>query len=208
MHYIDTPEARAPQPRAAQPAPNGADKFYGKVASGYDDKRVNDPKWITEQKIITDLLADMPAGSVVLDCPVGTGRFLPFYVDKGFTIIGIDKSADMLNEAAKKVDPKRARGYLELGDVRKLALPDKSVDAAVACRITRWLSPDDCVTMMKELQRVCKKRIIWTARIANHTHARSVALFESALLPGWKIVQNIPGYVMDYRILCAERVGL
>lgn len=197
LEYLPTREAPS----------QGADKYYGAVASGYDAKRENSPKHLVEQKIITDLLADLPPETTVIDCPVGTGRFIPFYAEKGFHVLGIDKSRDMLMEAAKKGEACGAIGELRLGDVRGTGLPDQAIDVAVNCRITRWLSPEDCQNMFREMQRVAKKRIIWTARVANHVHARSLELFEAALQPGWKITQNIPGYEMDYRILMAERTA-
>jgi ubiquinone/menaquinone biosynthesis C-methylase UbiE len=197
MQYIEPSQ----QPQAPR---QGADKYFGDVAKGYDQKREADPKWVIEQRIITGMMSDLPPDTIVLDCPVGTGRFLPFYIDKDFQILGMDKSVDMLKEAAKKVDPKRARGELRIGDVRNTGLPDKCVDVAVNCRITRWLSPEDCQQMFREMQRVASKRIIWTARVANHVHARTVELFEQALQPGWKITRNEAGYVLDYRILMAE----
>lgn len=193
MEYIETPKAPA----------TGAGKYTGEIAQGYDAKRIGDAKWQIEQDLIEGMLSGIPEGAIVLDCPVGTGRFLPFYVEKKFQILGMDISADMLNEAAKKVDPSKARGELRLGDVRSTGLPDKSVDCAVNCRISRWLSPEDNMKMFREMQRVSRHFIIWTARVANHPHARSKELYESALMPGWRIVRDEPGYVLDYRIFAA-----
>ena len=116
----------------------------------------------------------------------------------------MDISPDMLMQAAQKVDPKRARGELRIGDVRNTGLPEKCVDAAVNCRITRWLSPADCHQMLREMQRVVRKRVIWTARVANHPHARTLELFEAALTPGWAITRNVAGADLDYRILMVE----
>jgi ubiquinone/menaquinone biosynthesis C-methylase UbiE len=96
-------------------------------------------------------------------------------------------------------------GSLVHGDVREIGLPDKSVDAAVMCRLSRWLSPEDCQAAMRQLQRVTTKRIIWTARVANHVHARSVDLFEQAL-DGWRITRNEAGSDIDYRVMMAEPV--
>ena len=197
MQYLDTPQ---PQPPAG-----GAGKYVGEVAAGYDAKREQNPKWLIEQKVITNMLADLPPDTRVFDCPVGTGRFLPYYVDKGFIILGMDISTDMLRQAAQKVDPKRARGELHIGDVRDTKLPDKSVDAVVNCRITRWLSPDDCVRMMKEMQRIARDRIILTARVANHPHARTLELFQSALRDDWVLARNEAGAALDYRILLFKR---
>ena len=223
MEYIAPAKTTAPAAQAA--LQQGAGKYHGDIAQGYDAKRVEDPKWTIEQRIIEGLLADLPAGSHILDCPVGTGRFLPYYASKGFKFIGVDLSGDMLIQSALKMgvipenvttwvqQSNQARailpvdidehGSLEQGDVRTLHLADKSVDAAVMCRLTRWLSPADCQVAMKQLQRVCRQRIIWTARVANHPHARTKELFESAL-DGWKITQNVAGYSLDYRILMAQ----
>lgn len=206
---------------------HGADKYYGPIASGYDAKREKDEKWIVEQKIITDMLSDLPAGTTVLDCPVGTGRFLEFYRERGFKFLGIDLSGDMLVQSALKCGAspedlqqwiamsKQAgaiipvtidtdKGELCQGDVRNTGLPDKCVDAAINCRISRWLAPGDCQVMFKEMQRVSRKHVIWTARVANHAHARTRELFESVLQPGWSITDDVAGYCTDYRILRAE----
>jgi len=201
MEYLP-PAGQAHQP---QPQMHGAGKYHGSIATGYDAKRESDPKWIIEQKLITGMLDDLPPGTIVFDCPVGTGRFLPFYIEKGFHFIGMDLSKDMLGQAGAKVEPLAAKavGELHVGDVRNTGLADKSVDVAVNCRITRWLSPADCQQMLKEMQRIARQRIIWTARVANHPHARTVELFEEAL-DGWAIVRNEPGVDLDYRIIQAR----
>lgn len=223
MEYYRATKGPAP----AQVPQQGAGKYHGPVAQNYDAKRINDPKWTCEQQIIEGLLSELPRGSTILDVPVGTGRFLHTYVEKGFKFIGIDLSGDMLIQSALKmgvashdvqawVQQSNAaggitpvdideHGSLEQGDVRKLHLADKSVDGVVMCRLTRWLSPADCQVAMNELQRVCRQRIIWTARVANHPHARTKELFESAL-DGWKITQDLAGHMLDYRIFMAERI--
>jgi len=179
---------------------SGADKYHGAIAQGYDAKRNQSPKWTIEQNHIEDMLSDFPAGSWVLDVPCGTGRFFKFYHDKGLLFHGVDKSADMLQQAAYKVvDPHKAR--LHQGDVRSLGfLEDKSVDAVVMCRLTRWLSPNDCQQALRELQRVARQKIVSTWRVRNHPHARSYDLIKGAL-DGWKIHRDETGSDMDYRIL-------
>lgn len=226
MEYLPpVQQPQAPQRAERETRQGGAGKYHGRVAEGYDAKRINDPKWAIEQRVIEGMLSDMPAGTVVLDCPVGTGRFLDFYTAKGFTFIGADLSGDMLVQSALKIAADQAqveawvaacnkanvimplqvkgRGSLVNGDIRQIGLQDKSVDVGVMVRLTRWLSPEDCQVAMRQLQRVCRQRIIWTARVANHRHARTVELFEAAL-DRWKITRNEAGVVLDYRILMAE----
>lgn len=179
----------------------GADKYVGAVAQGYDAKRENSDKWKIEQRIVEDMLSDLPSGDWVLDVPCGTGRFFPFYEKKGLLVKALDLSEDMLRQASERM--KDNVRLLRTGDARDTQLQDKSVDAAVMVRLTRWLSPEDCQRTMCEMQRVSCKRIIWTARVANHPHARPLKLFED-VLDGWHIVKNLPGSDLDYRVLCAE----
>lgn len=179
---------------------HGARKFAGAIAKGYDAKREQSPKWLIEQNHIEDMLSDLPSGDWVLDVPAGTGRFFKFYHDKGLLFHGVDLSEDMLREAAQKViDPHKAK--LHVGDVRDLGfLNAKSVDAAVMCRLTRWLTPEDCQAALRELQRVARKKIVATWRVRNHPHARSYELINGAL-DGWKIHRDEAGADLDYRII-------
>jgi ubiquinone/menaquinone biosynthesis C-methylase UbiE len=224
MEYLPPVQQRQVSPQGNINPPNGALKYHGDIAEGYDAKRVKDDKWIVEQAIIERMLSELPAGSVVLDCPVGTGRFLDCYKSKGLHFVGADLSGDMLIQSALKLLPEKEverwvaacneksvvlplridKDALVIGDIRKIGLENKAVDAAVMCRLTRWLSPEDNQVAMRQLMRVTKSCIIWTARVANHPHARTIELFETALhAGGWKIARNEAGYITDYRILMA-----
>lgn len=223
MEYLDPVQK---QPQFPQ---HGANKYHGAIVENYEAKRVNDPKWTTEQAIIEGMLSDLPAGSTVLDCPVGTGRFLHFYAQRGLRFIGMDRSGDMLVQSALKlltedqvatwVQASNERGtilpfqlrdigsYLIIGDACKTGLNDKCVDAAVVCRLTRWLieeqGPAGIVAMLKEMQRVSRQRIIVTVRVENHKWAVSRHLVNSAL-DGWQIARDERGHEDAYRVLMLE----
>lgn len=185
MEYIETPKPERPQ--------HGADKYFGAIAEGYDAKRAESPKWIFEQAVIESMLDDLPSGDIVFDCPAGTGRFLPYCQKRKLIYIAADKSEDMLRQATQKVvNPETVRFLI--ADVRKLAIDDKQVDASIMCRLTRWLSPPECVLALHELQRVSRKKIISTWRVRDHIHARSYDLIKSAL-NGWQIARDegLPG---------------
>ena len=182
------------------PASGGPLKYTGQIAAGYDAKREQSPKWVCEQKIIEQWIDEMPAGSVILDAPCGTGRFFSAYERNKHLVLGLDISPDMIAQARAKITQPNLFQF-GMGDVRALPLEDKAVDYSINCRITRWLSPSDNVRMMKEMQRVSRKAIILTARIAHHPHARSIELFESALEDGWHLTRNEIGYELPYRVL-------
>lgn len=190
------------EPEPTQQTEGGAGKYHGAVAAGYDAKRQLSAKWQAEQRIIQDMLGDLPERTVVLDVPVGTGRFLEFYRDRGFECWGVDTSRDMLALAARKPHGKLRLG---LGDVRNLhPIPDKAVDVAVMVRMSRWLEPSDFAKALRELQRVARQRIIFTARVRNHPHARTYEMINAAL-DGWRIASDEAGYHEDYRIISLER---
>ena len=181
----------------------GAGKYHGAIAAGYDAKRRDDPKRILAKRIIEDMLADVPAGSWVLDCPCGTGRFLPFCESKGLIYVGVDVSRDMLMQAAAKVrNPQKIR--LEEGSIFALPRGDKSIDVSLMIDVTRWLigdyGPAGIVNALTEMQRVTRQRIILTARVRNHKFAVTYDLIKSAL-DGWKIHRDEAGIDLDYRII-------
>lgn len=197
------------------PAAGGNLKYAGRIAQGYDEKRQKSEKWQVEQDVVQSMLADLPRGSWVLDAPCGTGRFVEFCRNKGFIYRGIDISQDMIAQAVAKFGNQSPVARIEMQngevietpqlnieqrDVLNSGLPDKAVDAALNIRITRWLSPDQCQQLFREMQRIVRDRIILTARIANHPHARPLELFEAALYDNWALERDISGYEPDYRI--------
>jgi SAM-dependent methyltransferase len=57
---------------------------------------------IAHQQFIQEFLRFIPQNSSILDAPCGTGRYLPFIVEKGHSILGIDQSQGMLARARAK----------------------------------------------------------------------------------------------------------
>lgn len=194
MSYIGSPEPQY-----------GARKYTGSVATGYDKKRVESPKWAAEQAIIEGIIDSFPNGSEVLDIPVGTGRFIPAYERNGHKWHGADISGDMLREAHAK----RTRhdiGELSLASITDIPIPNGSLALSIACRITRWLTPEQRTQALKELQRVTTSKVVFTARIADHPYAYPLEAIEAAIEPGWKIADNIECGEPEYRVFVLERV--
>jgi ubiquinone/menaquinone biosynthesis C-methylase UbiE len=184
---------------------SGAEKYHGAVASGYDAKRENSAKWQVEQAVIESMLDDLPPGSWLLDAPCGTGRFIDFAIRKQLVYRGVDLSADMISQAAARTDGKSATFTFTLpdgsthqepqlsfmkGNVLNSGIPDKSVDAVMNIRVTRWLSPEECQRMFTEMMRISRDRIILTARVCQHQFARPLALFEAVMSPEWRLERS------------------
>lgn len=144
-------------------------KYKGEVAKSYEKYRKNSKHWKREQQIVELLLDDAGMGpeSLVLDVPVGTGRFFPFYKDRGYKVIGVDTSSDMLSEADRKAGDLHFEDVdLFNGDITDLQLTDNSVDLSVCIRLMNWLEFPSFQRALSELKRVSTRYIIVGVRMS------------------------------------------
>ena len=115
----------APYSTTRDAGPVATEVGYAAWAESYDA-----PGNVTvalEEETVHALLAELPAGSSVLDAGCGTGRHTAFLAGNGHDVVGIDSSPEMLAIAAAKVPAAR----FELADLERIPLPDRSMDAAV-----------------------------------------------------------------------------
>jgi ubiquinone/menaquinone biosynthesis C-methylase UbiE len=184
---------------------HGARKYTGAVATGYDAKREDSQKWKDEDRIVRDMVKEVAkSGDWALDVPFGTGRFIPLYEEIPVQVWAYDISEDMLQVAMEKMTkPENFRPVV--GDVQDMSLQDKSVDVGVMVRLTRWLEKDERRRALAQLQRICRKRIIFTARVRQHPLAYSYSDIE-ADLDGWEIVRDEPAGDENYRVIALEPV--
>src|SRR5690606_17615213 len=128
------------------------DKYYGRQATGYDAQRMHRPDWPLEQKAVEDFVEDGP----VLDCPVGTGRYIQIYKNKGLKVRGIDVSADMIAVAKSKHPDLDA----QVGSILDIPFKDGEFKTAVCSRLLNWLYPEDMGRAIDELRRVADTLIL------------------------------------------------
>jgi ubiquinone/menaquinone biosynthesis C-methylase UbiE len=57
---------------------------------------------IAHQQFLQEFLSLIPENRNILDAPCGTGRYLPFLLEKGHSVVGIDQSQGMLERAREK----------------------------------------------------------------------------------------------------------
>ena len=113
----------------------GADKREGYqnlgVVDGYDawartyDQCPN-PLVALEQKITLELVGNV-AGQNILDLGCGTGRYSALLARCGANVIGIDSSAQMLEQARRKITP-QCHFELCLGTLEGVSLPSEHFD--------------------------------------------------------------------------------
>lgn len=182
-----------------------AKKYFGNVASGYEARRASQTKWQREQAIVADWLARHPAGTRILDCPVGTGRFLPLYALHGFEVLGVDISTDMLRQAEAKGPVESVT--LRQGSIFDLGEPDASFDVALAIRIVNLIDRADMQRALRELQRVTRAQIIFNLREGEPGRYRNphpLSAVSEALAGSWRIAENVEIHEADFRMIRLE----
>jgi len=148
-----------------QPKNANADKYYGEIARGYDQKRKQQPGYLGEQRAFQDALKSIPSGAKVLDVPFGTGRFADFYCEKNMTVVGADISADMLTIGKRTAQDAGIDPTLLLADAKQLPFLDDAFDLVVCCRLFHHLTAGEATKVLLELQRVTRGNLLLHMRV-------------------------------------------
>ncbi|MHC4958443.1 MAG: class I SAM-dependent methyltransferase [Planctomycetota bacterium] len=137
-------------------------KEYGspEVAANY--RRKHSGSWLRrlahgrEQKLLNRLLQRVSPIDSVLDCPCGTGRFLPLLETHARRVYAGDVAHSMV--ALARDD---GRALCLVGDVNALPLPDDAVDVVVCMRLLHHLAdPADRVRALTGMRRVARRAVI------------------------------------------------
>lgn len=129
-----------------------ASQYFGKEADEYDNIRENDPRRklvVDIQKQITISFLKNTGKENILDVACGTGRFFELYAPR--QIYGIDASADMLKQAAKRKGVKK----VQVADAEKLPFPDNTFDAVITSQFI--MHTPFYKNIIKDMMRVAKK---------------------------------------------------
>ena len=138
--------------------PGQGKSYYGKRAEQYNEKRVSGWDWQLEQSTVKQFLSELPDGMSVLDVPFGTGRFVPFYLEKNMRVFGLEKSPDMLMAAQKSLGEKYASCHVDLGDAVNLKYRDNYFDLVVSSRfLPHIISYQQARVALQEFCRVTKQ---------------------------------------------------
>ena len=194
------------------PQPTGGRKYKGDLATGYEAKRGGSAKWKSEELIVREMLDSLPAATSILDIPMGTGRFIPYYDERDFDDVwGYDIEPEMLWEAKEKLKAvKRPKCFhMAVANITKMALADNTFDVALMIRLERWLSKDDRTTALKNLQKWTRNRIIFTARVRGRPQVPNFSYEDiEAALDGWHIARDeVVANDEDNRMIMLEPVA-
>lgn len=151
---------------AGRPSYPAATKYQGDVAARYVQRRDADPTWQWEDDHVRRYVASLPTDLEVLDVPVGTGRYVPIYLDAGWHVHGCDISADMIAVATEQLGARAADCDLVVAPAEALPLADRSVDVIVSGRFIQWIPTLPAVArVVEELARVGRDELFLQLRI-------------------------------------------
>lgn len=143
--------------------------YEGEVVDAYESRRERNPSWHAENRAFEQFLNQiaLPRGARVMDAPIGTGRFLKSFSDRGLLVIGRDISADMVESAKSRAAATGIEGAdISIGDATAIELGDASVDLVVSVRFLVHLEFATVEKALREFARVTSKFVITHIRVA------------------------------------------
>lgn len=187
-----------------------ARKYRGRKAATYDAVRTKQRRWHLENEAVAEMTAHLKPGDLVLDCPVGTGRYLKLWSERGLRVRGIDASEEMIAIARRKLARiKNARTTdLAVGDAANTGMSDDSCSAAVCVRFLDLIDEKAMRAVVKEMTRVARHTIVLTIRLGDAyveksntaTHDRR-KFFSLVRTCGWQVAADAPVFDAGWHVL-------
>lgn len=138
---------------------NLARRYSADNAEAYELRRLGQ-KWTSENLAVERLLARVPEGSRILDVPVGTGRFFPWFKARNFDTVGLDASPDMIVQAKANADRLGMPVRLEKGDILAIGAEGGTYDLVVCIRFLNLIDWAGVDAALRELARVSNRHVI------------------------------------------------
>lgn len=135
-----------------------------KVAQDYDRVRFSSVAGKVfnrqEQRIILDSFADLPPETTILDLPCGTGRLARALLEAGYTVVGADISAEMLEVANERLQQYQARFSTQVMDAFSLTGQEQQYQATLCARVLMHFPLETQIEFMQGVARISSKRVV------------------------------------------------
>ncbi len=144
---------------------NRSREFFDKHARQWDDLA----RTLLPAPEYRDIvLSYVPEGKNVVEIGLGTGGLLPALAARSATVIGVDHSPAMLDEARRRLTKGKVSGVeLRLGEMTHLPLPDNSADCALLAMVLHHAA--DPAAVLAEIRRILVPGgILLLADLARH----------------------------------------
>jgi ubiquinone/menaquinone biosynthesis C-methylase UbiE len=122
------------------------DRIAGRFADEWWSTRLAGP--------MSRFARSLPPAGRVLDLGCGPGRDTAWLAEQGFTALGLDASAGMVDEARRRVTD--AGTAFVRGDLVSLPFGARSADGAWVCASLLHLDPADALQALAEVRRVLR----------------------------------------------------
>lgn len=130
--------------------------FGEKTVRTYDSRHFGGKsgRYIFQKEIdIIDRLLNSGSG-LILDAPCGTGIYADHYHRRGFRLIGVDASEQMLRESRSRQECLN----LVLCDINHLPFKENSIDMIMMIRLCQHLPQKQIMLILREFERVSKPK--------------------------------------------------
>ena len=141
-----------------------------------------------EKEAIKRSFAGLPANSLILDAPSGTGRLAEELLEMGHRVIGVDISPHMLEVAKKKLARFGDRYETRVADVKTLDPKELQVDAVLCARVLMHFPLDEAGEFLKSVSRLTSGPVVFNHSVVT-TYHRGRRVVKKALRN-----QNSAGY--------------
>ena len=149
------------------------------------------------KRIVGSLLNS--TGKTLLGVGVGTGRFAIWLAEKGFEVVGVDISIEMLKKAKRKTQSSSKNIPLVLGDGRFLPFRKKTFDSCICINVVNHIPKID--RLLKEVKYVIEPRGFFIVNFPNLQspylpiaiiiNLRKRALFKGKIYSRWFTLKEI-----------------
>ena len=145
----------------------------GEVAESYDTVRFESFIGRLFQRLqhgaLQKCLRLIPAESHVMDIPCGTGRMLPILSEHASSVIAMDVSEAMMEQAKRRMAGCENIRFMS-GSAKELPLDDASVDAIFCIRFAMHLKGHERGEILREFARVTRSHVVVEYGCVNAWH--------------------------------------
>jgi ubiquinone/menaquinone biosynthesis C-methylase UbiE len=174
----------------SQFAKNEVSGVFDRMASYYAGERGQSPWFQAQIKIVLDMLDSEKGLLLDVGCAAGA-EFEPLLV-RGFQIVGIDYSPEMLRLAEQRFGASHAV-HLCRADAESLPFPDASFDHVVCLGVFEYLSTYD--RCLDEIHRVLRPGGVAIISLPTRISLDrfSINLFNLTAVPLWRAIKRLRG---------------
>lgn len=144
------------------------------VASSYDQERFTTPIERLfdrlEKRAVAKGLQDIKASKSVLDLPCGTGRHAEALLQRGYNVIGVDISSEMLEVASRKLTAFPGKFETIQHDILEGPLEGLVVDGAICVRVLMHFPFEQQVTFLSNVARSSPRGVVFNQSIISPWH--------------------------------------